>query len=295
MPKWKTGRYRTRREPRRAVFMATSADRALHHNTARYEVTGVDVSVASLSNGIHRQAYISQLPSMGTLFGWVLASLKSPSPVARLAFIRVTGRWLLVKGREGEAEKSLRRLRGDTLKEGFLVEKFVEMRRGIEEKRKEGEMRKGDGDGDGVMWEAFWDMFRGVNLRIITLGIVVSHSSPGIWLFIAYSTYFFLQAGIQDSFQMSIFFTVAGLIGTMLGMYLMYKHMGRRTMMLTGSVLSGLCMMGAALADTIKPKSPESSKAVAAFSVLFMFVTMGFSNSLSCRSRVRSQAPDCES
>lgn len=51
--------------------------------------------------------------------------------------------------------------------------------------------------------------------------------------------------------------------------------------MLTGSALSGLCMMGAALADTIKPKSSESSKAIAAFSVLFMFVTMGFSNSLS--------------
>lgn len=104
-------------------------------------------------------------------------------------------RWLLVKGREEQAEKSLRRLRGETLKEEFLVEEFVEMRRGIEEERKEEEMRKaasGGGTGGRVMGEAFWEMFRGSNLRrtIITLGIVVSHSSSGIWLFIAYSVSF---------------------------------------------------------------------------------------------------------
>lgn len=80
---------------------------------------------------------------------------------------------------------------------------------------------------------------------------------------------------------MSIFFVLSGLLGTMVGMYLMYKHLGRRAMMLTGCALSGLCMMGSALADTIRPKSPESSRAIAGFSIAYMFVTMGFANSLS--------------
>ncbi|KAK3326230.1 major facilitator superfamily domain-containing protein [Apodospora peruviana] len=153
----------------------------------------------------------------------------------------------------------------------YFIEEFVEMQTGIEEEKALAQSA------------AFWEMFKGSDLRrtLITIGVVLSHSSSGLWMFIAYSTFFFQTAGINDAFRMSIFFNLASLTGTMGGIYLMYKHLGRRTMMQTGTAAAGLCMFGAALADTIRPGSVESSKAIAAFSIAFNFLLIGFAGTLS--------------
>ena len=85
-------------------------------------------------------------------------------------------RWLLVRGRSAEAEAALASLRGNSLKHELLREEFVEMERGIEEEKH----IAGTTD--------FLDIFKGANLRrtIIVVGVVLSHSSCGIWLFVAY-------------------------------------------------------------------------------------------------------------
>ena len=89
------------------------------------------------------------------------------------------------------------------------------------------------------------------------------------------------MAGIKDAFRTSIYSTLANLIGTMFGMYLMYKHLGRRAMMLTGTASAGLCMAAAALAYTISPGSAATGKVIAAFSIIFGFMYNGFSGTLS--------------
>lgn len=85
-------------------------------------------------------------------------------------------RWLLVKGRSQEAEVALAKLRGNSLNHELLREEFIEMERGIEEEKQIAGST------------ALVDIFKGANLRrtIIVVGVVLSHSSCGIWLFIAY-------------------------------------------------------------------------------------------------------------
>jgi len=87
----------------------------------------------------------------------------------------------------------------------------------------------------------------------------------------AEQTFFFQMAGINDPFRVTIYQVLAQLIGTIVGMWLQYKVLGRRSIMLIGTALAGLCMFGVALADTIKPASVEAAKVFAGLAVVYGF------------------------
>lgn len=89
------------------------------------------------------------------------------------------------------------------------------------------------------------------------------------------------MAGITDAFRTSVYATLATLGGTGVGMYLTYKHLGRRAMMMTGTACAGLCMFAAALAYTIQPGTATTGKVIAAFSIIYMCLYNGFSGTLS--------------
>jgi hypothetical protein len=62
-----------------------------------------------------------------------------------------------------------------------------------------------------------------------------------------------------------------GWLGANVGMYLMYKVFGRRSMMVWGAFFCGLFMLALAIAWTIAPTGTASGKALTAFAMLYNF------------------------
>lgn len=106
-------------------------------------------------------------------------------------------------------------------------------------------------------------------------------SASGVWFLIAYQTYFLQIAGITKSFQFSIMNTCIGFLGVNVGMYLMRKWVGRRTINIIGATVCGLCELATAIAWTIKPNSQTTGNVLVAFTAIFFFFYNGFVGSAS--------------
>ena len=141
------------------------------------------------------------MPTFGGMFGAVTVYLTKNVPgklcyqiplaclfffptvlsVGILLFAPESPRWLLIKNRKDEAEKSLRRLRGGAVSEELFQEEFVEMVKGIEEEKA---LSRG---------ASLKEIWKGPNLRrtILCIGVYSSRASSGLWVFIAYGVSFF--------------------------------------------------------------------------------------------------------
>jgi MFS family permease len=176
-----------------------------------------------------------------------------------LFFVPESPRWLLHHDKHHEARKSLERLRLDHGDE--LELEWAEMIRGVA-----GEQRLSQGTG-------FLDLFRGSDLRrtLLCWGTVATQSASGAWFFIGYQTYFFALAGITKAFEYTIMNACVGFIGTHLGLFLMTKLSGRRTIMIAGAIACGLCELACGIASSVEPNSVATGQVLVAFTALFVF------------------------
>jgi SP family general alpha glucoside:H+ symporter-like MFS transporter len=141
--------------------------------------------------------------------------------------------WLVRKGRKQDAVDALKRLTG-TLDPDFDAEETVAMMAHTNELEKEIESGT-----------SYLDCFRGVDLRrteVVCLTWAVQNlCGAGL---MAYSTYFYLQAGLRtsDAFAMSLGQYAIGFCGTLFSWVLM-AHFGRRTLYVGGLACLFVCLM----------------------------------------------------
>ncbi|EJU02939.1 general substrate transporter [Dacryopinax primogenitus] len=170
-------------------------------------------------------------------------------------------RWLLVRGREAEARKSLDILRGGSTEQQWTEYEWDEMVRGVAAEKEIAQ---------GVAWQ---DMFRGADLRrtLLCYGMIGCQTASGSWFIIAYSTYFFQIADITKAFQFSIMNTCIGFLGVNCGMYAIRHIFGRRSILILGAFLVGVSHLAYAIADTVHPNTEETGQIIVAFMALFQF------------------------
>ncbi|CAE7001266.1 hypothetical protein PTNB85_09070 [Pyrenophora teres f. teres] len=176
-----------------------------------------------------------------------------------LFFVPESPRWLLHHDNYEDARRSLERLRFD---HGDALElEWAEMIRGVAEEQR---LSRTSG---------FMDLFRGTDLRrtMLCWGTIASQSASGVWFFVAYQTYFFSIAGITKAFEYAIMNSCLGFLSVLIGLYSMNKLFGRRTIMIAGAILCGLCELACGIASSVSPGSKATGNVLVAFTALFFF------------------------
>ncbi|KAK7724477.1 hypothetical protein SLS57_004232 [Botryosphaeria dothidea] len=180
-----------------------------------------------------------------------------------LLFVPESPRYLLDKGKTEQARKALRTLRGDSVAPEFIELEWAEMVKGIEEEKRLATTV-------GVL-----DMFKNTDLRrtLLCYGMIACQTASGVWFLISYATYFMIVSGlsVDDAFKFSVMNTCLGFVGVNCGMYAMRHLVGRRTILMAGAAICGLCMLALAIAASVDASTVAMRDCIIAFTALFMF------------------------
>lgn len=164
-----------------------------------------------------------------------------------------TPRYLIKKGDNNGAAKSLSRLRSLPVDHPSLVEELAEIRANHEY-----EMRVGT--------SSYLACYRAPILKrqLTGIGLQALQQFTGINFIFYYGTTYFTQAGIQNPFVISMITAIVNVVTTLPGLYLVEKW-GRRPLLLFGAVGMTVCQLIVACVGTALPNSQTASKASIAF------------------------------
>ena len=185
-------------------------------------------------------------------------------------FVPESPRYLLYHSKNEAARKALERLRGSNIPREHIELEWAEMIRGVQEENR-------------VHQETRWtDMFRGVDLRrtLLCHGMIAIQTAAGIWLVVAYQTYFFSINGVANAFGYSIMNNCLGFAATMLGLFLL-RYVGHRVILLVGTSVGGLCMLATAIPWSVSANNSTREKVLIGFWAVFYFFYSGSIGTLS--------------
>ncbi|RPA99055.1 sugar transporter [Choiromyces venosus 120613-1] len=176
-----------------------------------------------------------------------------------LPFLPESPRWLMKRGREEEARKSLEIIhRGDV---GFSVESEVLFLRATISEQEE------------INKASSWaDCFKTTNRRRTLLAVLIQvmQQLTGVSFIFNYGTVFFSQIGVGGPFIIMIMTNLVNLVGTIVSFFLVDK-LGRRPLLLAGSVVMFTGHIAVGIAGMKSDGNIAAQRAIVAFVLIYVF------------------------
>ncbi|SPQ21395.1 b7c8dfb6-eeb2-4d3a-a348-2b33af6f5d25 [Thermothielavioides terrestris] len=177
-----------------------------------------------------------------------------------LLFLPDTPRFYVTRGRDDEAVRAIRRLRG-IADEAYLRAEVADIRSAYQMER---ELHAG---------VHLRDMFRGADLRrtLLSYGANIAGTATGVTFMAGFSVYLFVQARVGSPFAWVMISLAIALTGNMAAFPAM-RCFGRRELLIVTSLLSSASMFAMAIVYTVAGTSPAASKALVGLSIVYTWV-----------------------
>ncbi|KAJ5490184.1 Major facilitator superfamily domain general substrate transporter [Penicillium expansum] len=165
---------------------------------------------------------------------------------------------LLKKGKPEEARMSLAVLRNIGMNSEEMSQEYEEITSWVAEQSTHSSIQ-------------LIECFQGSNMRRQLLGVCMAilTISTGITFWFGYGTTFFQQAGVSNSYLISLILALVNAIFTVLSTFLVEK-VGRRSCLLWGGMVMGVAMLVPAVINMVSPGTTSGHNSLIAGTVIFI-------------------------